>query len=176
MYIGNKNNKHSSQYTQNNCPHTDDVTLSIKWRHFVNAASRSGMSDLGSKWVKLASNTTNPGLFRSNFSTCWLGDPTCTEIWPEKVPYFSHFGPNLRTLSPNLTPLVLVSNEAKQDNNYLTGDRSIYALTSELLNSSFVTFVSECRQFSYFCARSGSPDLLADVFIIPSWHLAKWME
>ena len=35
--------------------------------------------------------------FRSDFSTFWRGAPKCTEIWSEKVPDFSHFGPELKS-------------------------------------------------------------------------------
>ena len=42
--------------------------------------SSPGMFGLAAKWVILAANETNPGLFRSDFSTFWFAEPKCTEI------------------------------------------------------------------------------------------------
>ena len=59
----------------------------------------SVMSDLGPKWVRLAPNGTNSGLFQIRFQ------PKCTEILFEKVPDFSHTEPIWPSLSPNFSPL-----------------------------------------------------------------------
>ena len=44
----------------------------------------SGVSDVGSKSVRLAAKGTNPDMgvkfFRSDFSAFWLGETNCTEI------------------------------------------------------------------------------------------------
>ena len=47
------------------------------------------------RWARLALNVTNPGFFRLDFSTFWLSEPKCTEIWSENVTHFevTHFGP-----------------------------------------------------------------------------------
>ena len=38
-------------------------------------------TDLDSKWVRLAPNGTNPGIFQIRFSTFWLGDTKMGQIW-----------------------------------------------------------------------------------------------
>ena len=54
----------------------------------------SEISDLATKWVKLASNGTNPELFQIRFQYILKG----TETWSEKVPDLSHLGPIWPTL------------------------------------------------------------------------------
>ena len=45
-----------------------------------------------SNWVRLAPNGTNLGLFKISFSTFWLAETKCTEMWSEKVQDLSHLG------------------------------------------------------------------------------------
>ena len=59
-----------------------------------------GSPDLDTKWVRLAPNWTNPGLFSDQISV-----HLCTEIWSEKVPDLSHSGPIWSNLVPTLTSL-----------------------------------------------------------------------
>ena len=62
-----------------------------KWAD-TTVARRHGrfVCQIGTKWKK------NPGLFRSDFSTFWLVEPNCTEIWSEKA-NLPHFGPKSDT-------------------------------------------------------------------------------
>ena len=39
-----------------------------------------GMVGLAPKWVRLAPNETNPGLFQIRFQCIWRGGAKCTEI------------------------------------------------------------------------------------------------
>ena len=39
--------------------------------------------------------------FRSDFSTFWLEEPKCTEIWSEKLPDLSQLGPSLTSPTPS---------------------------------------------------------------------------
>ena len=55
----------------------------------------AGMVGLATKWVRLAQNGTNPGLFQIRFQCIWRGGAKCTDIWSEKAPDLSHLGPNL---------------------------------------------------------------------------------
>ena len=62
---------------------------------------RPGMSNFASKWVRLAPNKKNTGIFKISFSTFWLGDPKCTEtdlkksqicpIWGQSDPFGCEF-------------------------------------------------------------------------------------
>ena len=52
----------------------------------------AGMVGLIPKWVRLAPNGTNPGLFQIRFQCIWRGGANCTEIWSEKVPDLSQLG------------------------------------------------------------------------------------
>ena len=49
------------------------------------------MSIVPPNWARLASNGTNLGLLKINFSTFWLGEPKCTETYL-KSPQFVPFG------------------------------------------------------------------------------------
>ena len=64
-----------------------------------------GMVGLAPKWVRLAPNGTNPGLFQIRFQCIWRRGAKCTEIWSEKAPDLSHFEPIWPTLEPNLPSL-----------------------------------------------------------------------
>ena len=60
------------------------------------------MVGLASKWVRLAPNGTNPGLFQIRFQCIWRGTLNALNlIW--KAPDLSHFRPIWPTLGPNLT-------------------------------------------------------------------------
>ena len=56
-------------------------------------------------WPQSGSNCPKMGkirdFFRSDFSTFWLEEPKCTEIWSEKVPEFSNFRTIWLTLGTN---------------------------------------------------------------------------
>ena len=54
------------------------------------------MGQIGPKWDKSGT------FFRWDFSTFWRRAPECTEIWSEKVPGLSHFGPICPILESNL--------------------------------------------------------------------------
>ena len=62
----------------------------------------TGMVGLAPKWVRLAPNGTNPGLFQIRFQCIWRPRVKCTEIWSEKAPDLSHLEPIWPTLEPNL--------------------------------------------------------------------------
>ena len=50
-----------------------------------------GISGLGQNWIRLSPNVTHLGPFNISFSTFWLGEPKCTEIWgPGFVPFGGH--------------------------------------------------------------------------------------
>ena len=49
------------------------------------SADPQSISDLAPKRVRLAPNGTNLGLFRSDFSTFWLGEPEKSQIWLQKL-------------------------------------------------------------------------------------------
>ena len=49
----------------------------------------SKVSQIGPNWDKSGT------FFRSDFSTFWLAEPKCTEVWSEKSPGFVSFGANL---------------------------------------------------------------------------------
>ena len=65
----------------------------------THTASGSGKVGLAPKWVRLATNGTNPGLFQISRGA------KCTEFWSEKAPVLSHLGPIWTTLEPNLPSL-----------------------------------------------------------------------
>ena len=44
----------------------------VRANGFPSQRPKPKMSDLDPKWIRLAQNRTNPGLFRSDFSTFWL--------------------------------------------------------------------------------------------------------
>ena len=51
----------------------------VTHKHEV-GVSRTGMVDLAPKWVRLAPNGTNPGLFQIRFQSIWRPRAKCTEI------------------------------------------------------------------------------------------------
>ena len=55
---------------------------------------------LAQRWVRLAQNVTNPGLFRTDFSTLWLDETKCTEIFSEKKSWLILFEANLTRFGP----------------------------------------------------------------------------
>ena len=61
-----------------------------------------GMTYYGRKWLRLALNGTNTGLFHIRFQYI-LAEPKCTEVWYEKVSGLSHLGTNWPTLGPSLS-------------------------------------------------------------------------
>ena len=61
------------------------------------------MVGLAPKWVRLAPNGSNPGLFQIRFQCIWRGGAKCTEIWSEKAPDLSHLGSNLTHFGAKLT-------------------------------------------------------------------------
>ena len=73
--------------------------------HRSRVVIETGMVVLAPKWVRLAQNGTNPGLFQIRFQCIWRPGAKCTEIWSEKSPDLSHFGPIWPTLEPNLPSL-----------------------------------------------------------------------
>ena len=44
------------------------------------AQDKAGTVGLAPKWVRLAPNGTNPGLFQIRFQCIWRGGAKCTEI------------------------------------------------------------------------------------------------
>ena len=78
-----------------------------RWCHppTDNCLVLSGVSDYGLKWVRLATNGTNRGLFQIRFQYIFRRGAKCTEIWSEKVPDLSHLVPIRPIFSPNLTLL-----------------------------------------------------------------------
>ena len=66
------------------------------------------MVGLAPKWVRLAPNGTNPGLFQIRFQCIWRGCAKCTEIWSQKAPDLSHLGAIWTTLKPNLPSLITI--------------------------------------------------------------------
>ena len=79
----------------------------INFEATVHLVFLTGLSDFGSKWVRLAPNGTNLGLLQIRFQNIffkmsWNLIWKCSEIWSEKVPDLSHLGPIWPTLCPNL--------------------------------------------------------------------------
>ena len=76
-------------------------SFSITWHRFWFTLGRTLtpllplLSDLGSKTISLAPNGTNPGLFRTYFSTFWLDEPKRTEISSEKKAWICPIWVNL---------------------------------------------------------------------------------
>ena len=64
----------------------------------------TGMSRLATKWVRLATNGTNPRLFQIRFQYILALRPKCTEIWSEKVSDLFHLGAIWPTLVANWPP------------------------------------------------------------------------
>ena len=58
------------------------VNLNVVYAYCITLTRSSGMTDLVPKWVRLSTNGTNPGLFRSDF-------------FPEKVSGFLRFEANV---------------------------------------------------------------------------------
>ena len=75
------------------------------YKHYNNRHTKAKLSDFGPKWIWLAPNGTNPGLFQIRFQCIWRPRAKCTEIWSEKAPDLSHLGPIWHTLEPNLPSL-----------------------------------------------------------------------
>ena len=72
---------------------TDELTF-LLWQTSVTSC-KAGMVGVAPKWVRLAPNGTNPGLFQIRFQCIWRRGAKCTEMWSEKVPDLSdltHFG------------------------------------------------------------------------------------
>ena len=87
------------------CPHTNQSHENMVTCNRCCSQNLSGMVGLAPKWVKLATNGTNPGLFQIWFQCIWRPCAKCTEIWSGKTPYLSHLRPIWPTLEPNLHSL-----------------------------------------------------------------------
>ena len=62
------------------CPHTNQSHENMVTCNRCCSQNLSGMVGLAPKWVRLAPNGTNPGLFQIRFQCIWRGGAKCTEI------------------------------------------------------------------------------------------------
>ena len=80
-------------------------TSSLKLIPFAANLTQFGCQICHPKWVRLAPNGTNLGLFKISFSTFWLAEPKCTETDLKKSQICRICGQSDPIWMANITPL-----------------------------------------------------------------------